>query len=138
MRESKKIEKFVDKTQKKIKTQLQQIMRSVSDLDSHDLNGYRKIAIGFKECLEKIFKQQDDVIAVYDTNLTDWTSIYNKEQKKIKSLHRYLSMWFVSRRLFKLEEKLSMAYCVEDMLEFVMDSIDEIIKMIDKRLESEK
>lgn len=31
-----------------------------------------------------------------------------------------------------------MAYCVEDMLEFVMDSIDEIIKMIDKRLESEK
>lgn len=32
MRESKKIEKFVDKTQKKIKTQLQQIMRSVSDL----------------------------------------------------------------------------------------------------------
>lgn len=105
---------------------------------SHDLNGYRKIAIGFKECLEKIFKQQEDVIEIYDTNLTDWALIYNKEQINVKSLHRYLSMWFVSRRLFKLQEKLSMAYCVEDMLEFVMDSIDEIIKMIDKRLESEK
>ena len=138
MRESKKIEKFVDKIQKKIAKQMWQIMKSINDLDGNDLNEYRKIAVGFKECLDKIFKQQDDVIAVYDTNLTDWTSIYNKEQKKIKSLHRYLSMWFVSRRLFKLEEKLSMAYCVEDMLEFVMDSIDEIIKMIDKRLESEK
>jgi hypothetical protein len=138
MRESKKIEKFVDKIQKQTEKQMRQIMKSIKDLDGNDLNEYRRIAVGFKECLEKIFKQQDDVIAVYDTNLTDWTSIYNKEQKKIKSLHRYLSMWFVSRRLFKLEEKLSMAYCVEDMLEFVMDSIDEIIKMIDKRLESEK
>ena len=138
MRESKKIEKFVDKIQKKIAKQMWQIMKSINDLDGNDLNEYRKIAVGFKECLDKIFKQQDDVITAYDANLSDWTLIYNKEKTGAKSLHRYLSMWFVSRRLFKLEEKLSMAYCVEDMLEFVMDSIDEIIKMIDKRLESEK
>ena len=58
MRESKKIEKFVDKIQKKIAKQMWQIMKSINDLDGNDLNEYRKIAVGFKECLDKIFKHR--------------------------------------------------------------------------------
>ena len=138
MKKSKELENFVDKIQEKIQKDLLQIMASISNLDRDDLSGYKKIAIGLKECMEKMSKEQDNVITLYDSILTDWTLIYNNNRKDAKSLHRYLSMWFISRRLWKLQEKLSMGYCIEHLFDLVMLSIDDIITMIDKRLESEK
>ena len=138
MKKSKELENFVDKIQEKIQKDLQQITKSIDDIDVNFLEGYRNAAVNSKKHLEEIIKQQDDVLAIYDTHLTDWALIYNKEKTDAKSLHRYLSMWFVSRRLWKLQEKLSMGYCIEELLKDTISSIDEIIKMIDKRLESEK
>lgn len=138
MRESKKIEKITKKLQKEIKSVASDITSSVKNgnFSNGDINDLKNIITNLKECCNKMIKAQDNVMRVYDFRLADWWRIYQMKKGNAKSIGNYLSMWFVQRRIIQLTNKLSYAYAIESIFEFIIKSMDDISNMIDRNINS--
>ena len=138
MRESKKIEKITKILQKEIKSVASDITSSVKNgnFSNGDINDLKNIITNLKECCNKMIKAQDNVMRVYDFRLADWWRIYQMKKGNAKSIGNYLSMWFVQRRIIQLTNKLSYAYAIESIFEFIIKSMDDISNMIDRNINS--